>query len=71
MQKIDPEKCEFRKVSAEWFLAHPATFDRKIICGDEKWWVIDAARNRQNSRIWSLVNPRQIDENRYQGKKVL
>ena len=36
------------------------------------WWVIDAAPKRQKSHIWSLVNPRQIDENRYQReKKVL
>ena len=63
------EKYEFRKTFAEWFLAHLPTFDTKIIFGDEKWWVIDAAPIRQNSRIWSVVNPRQIDENRYQGKK--
>ena len=40
-----------------------------VIFSDEKWWVLDSSPNSQNERRWSLFNPREYAECKYQGKK--
>ena len=46
-----------------------ADFTSRVIFSDEKWWVLDSSPNSQNDRRWSLVNPREYAECKYQGKK--
>ena len=46
-----------------------ADFTPRVIFSDEKWWVLDSSPNSQNDRRWSLVNPREYAECKYQGKK--
>ena len=46
-----------------------ADFTSRVIFSDEKWWVLDSSPNSQTDRRWSLVNPREYAECKYQGKK--
>ena len=43
-----------------------ADFTSRVIFSDEKWWVLDSSPNSQNDRRWSLVNPREYAECKYQ-----
>lgn len=46
-----------------------SSFASRILFGDEKWFVLDSAPNSQNTRHWAPVQPNNLLETRYQGKK--
>ena len=71
-QKTSPVNYQMRHTFCLWFinmLNLTTNFASNVIFYDEKWWVLDSAPNSQNQRHWSLVNPREILECKYQGKK--
>ena len=68
VQKVNPANFELRDTFCLWFLSQGRHFHKKVLFGDEKWWVLDAPPNRQNDRVWSPISPQEFEECRYQGK---
>ena len=59
-----------RKAFCKWLLEQSENFPQKIIFGDEKIWRLDSmSANRQNNRIWSIVNPHRVMPVNNQGRK--
>ena len=59
-----------RKAFCKWLLEQSENFPQKIIFGDEKIWRLDSmSANRQNNRIWSVVNPHRVMPVNNQGRK--
>ena len=51
--------------NVEWIINHQkvdASFSSEIILSDEAHFHIDGFVNRQNCHVWSLENPRVINE---------
>ena len=47
-----------RREFSEWLLQRPDGFEEKVIWTDEKWFVLNAAPNKQNKRFWAIEKPK-------------
>lgn len=57
---------------SKWLLQRPEGFEEKVIWTDEKWFVLNAAPNKQNERFWALENPKVCVNCKEQGpEKVM
>ena len=49
---------QVRLTCADWFLTKDKNFfSRKVVWGDEKYFVLKASPNSQNDRFWAPENP--------------
>ena len=69
-QALTEKHTADRKAFCEWFLEQEEDFPQKIIFGDEKIFRLHSIfPNRQNTRIWKIVNPHVVDDVNNQGQK--
>ena len=69
-QSLTEKQKADRKVFCQWLLEQPENFVQKIIFGDEKMFRLGSIYgNRQNNRIWKIVNPHAKDPVNNQSRK--
>ena len=60
-QVLSPNHMQVRLTCAEWFLSKDKDFfSRKVVWGDEKYFVLKASPNSQNDRFWAPENPYRV-----------
>lgn len=72
-QELKPNDHRQRRVFADWALEHLAAdpdFGKKIIFSDEAHFWLSGFVNKQNYRIWSDENPREIHQVPLHSEKV-
>ena len=69
-QALTEKQKADRKEFCQWLLEQREDFVQKIIFGDEKMFHLGSIYgNKQNNRIWSIVNPHAKDPVNNQGRK--
>ena len=63
------QQKEVRLACSRWFLSKDKDFfAKKVIWGDEKYFVLHQAPNRQNDKYWRPVNPYEVVQCKKQGQ---
>ena len=66
---LTPQQMKVRLDCARWFLTKDKEFfAKKIIWGDEKYFVLHQAPNRQNDKFWMPANPYDVEQCKKQGQ---